>query len=80
MQTCQVAKIPPAVPIVIMYALDTARAADPAALLIPHDKKPGPPGNAPMVTKKIPRYLNFRSLYHRSNEKPAIQCSVNAAR
>jgi hypothetical protein len=79
-KTYQVAKTPPAVPSVTMYALDTARTAGPAALFIPQDRKPGPPGNAPSVIKKTPPYRRLGSVPHRSIANPVMARSVNAAK
>jgi hypothetical protein len=79
-KTYQVAKTPPAVPSVTMYALDTARTAGPAALFIPQDRKPGPPGNAPRVIKKTPPYRRLGSVPHRRIANPVIANNVNAAR
>ena len=45
-----------------------------------HARKPGPPGNAPMVIRKIPPYLTFGSVAHRMIEKPAMAGSVKMAR
>jgi hypothetical protein len=52
--TYQVDKIPPAVPSVTTYAVDTDRTAGPAALFAAQARKPGPPGKAPMVMRNIP--------------------------
>jgi hypothetical protein len=78
--TYQVAKTPPAVPSVTIYALDTARTAGPEALFIPHDRKPGPPGNAPRVIKKTPPYRRLGSVPHRRIANPVMARNVNAAR
>jgi hypothetical protein len=75
-----VAKTPPAVPRVTMYALETARTAGPAALFIPQERNPGPPGKAPSVMKKIPMYRTFGSVAQRIIAKPVIARVVNPAR
>lgn len=78
--THHVARTPPAVPRVTMYALDTARTAGPAALFIPHERKPGPPGKAPSVMKNTPIYRMLGSVAHRRIAKPVMARLVNAAR
>jgi hypothetical protein len=75
-----VAKIPPAVPRVTTYAVDTDRMAGPAALFADHARNPGPPGKAPMVIKKMPPYRTSGLVAHRMIEKPAIAGSVKIAR
>lgn len=45
-----------------------------------HDRKPGPPGNAPSVMKKTPMYRMFAFFAQRKIAKPVIPRSVKAAR
>lgn len=71
--------MPPAVPNVTTYAVDTERTAGPAALFAAHARKPGPPGKAPMVMRKMPPYRTFGSVAQRMMEKPAIAGRVKRA-
>jgi len=78
--TYQVATIPPAVPRVTTYAVEIERMAGPPELFAAHARKPGPPGKAPMVIRKIPPYLTLGSVAHRIIAKPAIAGIVKTAR